>query len=92
MPRPPKVTRHDLERLLIRAGAPVSATDLSASLTVNRTTVVRCLADFGDDDLITLGATRSTRYALRRSIPGAGSSWPIYRLDETGRASEWARP
>jgi hypothetical protein len=44
------------------AREPVSATDLAARFRVNRTTIVRTLADFGGE-LVTMGATRSTRYA-----------------------------
>ncbi len=56
---------------------------------MNRTTVARMLPDFGDE-LVTLGATRSTRYLLRRPIRNIGNRWPIYRLDGEGRAEEWA--
>ena len=57
----------------------------SAVLRVNRTTSVRALTDFGDE-LVTIGATRSTRYALRRPVGNAGSRWPIYVVDESGQA------
>jgi hypothetical protein len=50
---------------------------------------VRTLADLGPE-LVTLGATRSTRYALRRPLANAGSAWPIYRIDAQGRAQPWA--
>ncbi len=88
MPRPPTITRDRLVPL-IRSRGPVSATELAALMGVNRTTVGRALRDFGDE-LVTLGATRSTRYLLRRSVRGIGSRWPIHRIDESGRASEWA--
>ena len=84
MARPTKITREKLAPL-IRARGPVSATELAAVLRVNRTTIVRVLADFGDE-LVTMGATRSTRYALRRPVGNAGNRWPIYAVDESGRA------
>ena len=57
--QPAQITRQNLAPLLwLRA--PISATDLAAALRVNRTTIVRALADFGDE-LVTMGATRSTR-------------------------------
>jgi hypothetical protein len=56
---------------------------------VNRTTISRALPDFGGD-LVTLGATRSTRYVLRREIRNSGSRWPVFRIGEDGKASEWA--
>ena len=88
MARLPQITRENLAPL-IRARGPVSATELAAVLRVNRTTIVRALADFGDE-LVTMGATRSTRYALRRLVGNAGSRWPIYAIDEAGQARLWA--
>ncbi len=88
MARPAQMTRENLAPL-IRARGPVSATELAALLRVNRTTIARALPDFGDE-LVTLGATRSTRYLLRRGIRNIGNRWRIYRLDAVGRASEWA--
>jgi hypothetical protein len=88
MARPPQITRESLAPL-IRARGPVSATELASALRVNRTTIARTLPDFGDE-LVTLGATRSTRYLLRRGIRNIGSRWPVYRIGEDGRAREWA--
>lgn len=88
MARPPQITRENLAPL-IRARGPVSATELAAALRVNRTTIARTLPDFGEE-LVTLGATRSTRYLLLRGIRNIGSRWPVFRIGEDGRASEWA--
>ena len=52
---------------------PVSAVDMAARLRVNRTTIVRGLADMGDE-VVSMGATRRTRYALRRVHPECGES------------------
>lgn len=89
MARPPVTTIRELAPLL-RSRAPVSATELARALGVNRATIGRVLSGFGSD-LITMGAARATRYALRRDIRGAGNQWPVYRINEQGRASEWAR-
>lgn len=59
-------------------------------LAVNRTTIVRTLQDFGEE-LVTIGAARSTRYLLRRDIRNVGNQWPIYRMDANGRATAWAQ-
>ena len=67
MARPAQITRQSLTPYLLGRREPVSATELAAVLRVNRTTIVRALADFGDD-LVVMGATRSTRYALRRPV------------------------
>lgn len=56
---------------------------------VHRTSVVRALSGFGED-LATLGATRSTRYVMRRSVRHVGCRWPIFRIDAHGHAREWA--
>ena len=88
MARPTQITREILAPL-IRARGPVSATELAAALGVNRTTIVRALVEFGDE-LVTMGATRSTRYALRRPVWIAGNRWPIYSVDESGQARLWA--
>lgn len=88
MARPAQITRENLAPL-IRARGPVSATELASALRVNRTTIARALPDFGDE-LVTLGATRSTRYLLRRGIRNIGNRWPIFRIGEDGRAIEWA--
>jgi hypothetical protein len=88
MARPAQITRENLAPL-IRARGPISATELAALLRVNRTTIARTLPDLGDE-LVTLGATRSTRYLLRREIRNIGNRWPLYRVDADGRAGEWA--
>lgn len=88
MARPAQITREILAPL-IRARGPVSATELAALLRVNRTTIARTLPDFGEE-LVTLGATRSTRYLLRQGIRNIGNRWPIYHIDAEGRAGEWA--
>ncbi len=84
MARPAETTREILTPL-IQARGPISATELAALLRVNRTTIARTLPDFGDD-LVTLGATRSTRYLLRRTIRNIGNRWPLYLMDREGRA------
>jgi hypothetical protein len=88
MARPPRITRENLAPL-IRARGPISATELAGLLRVNRTTIARTLPDL-EDELVTLGATRSTRYLLRREIRNIGIRWPLYRVDADGRAGEWA--
>ncbi|GAA5124359.1 type II toxin-antitoxin system HipA family toxin YjjJ [Luteolibacter yonseiensis] len=88
MARPAHITFETLIPL-IRARGPISATELGGLARVNRTTIVRILPDFGDE-LVTLGATRSTRYLLRRRIRNIGNRWRIYRIDASGRAEQWA--
>lgn len=87
MARPPKITSHDLQNRLTADG-PASAAELSTRLGVDRSTITRTLAGLGGD-LVSLGATRRTRYALRRKVREIASSFPIYRIDATGRAEAW---
>jgi len=88
MARPAQITREKLVPFLYRR-EPVSAATMAAALGVNRSTIVRALARFGKD-LVVLGNTRNTRYALRRPIRNLGSRWPIYQMDKSGRAALWA--
>ena len=87
MARPRSISPRDLAPLL-RSRGPVSAIELSVALGVNRSTVVRGLALFGEE-LVSMGKTRRTRYALRRDIGAYGNAWPVYRIDESGRAEKW---
>lgn len=80
---------HDIRLQLLGARRPVSATELASTLRVNRTTIARAMANIGID-LLTMGATRSTRYLLRRNIRNIGNRWPIYRINDCGQAAQWA--
>ena len=72
MARPIQITRQALEPLLLHRG-PVSATELADALGVNRSSIVRALDVVFGPELATLGATRSTRYVLRRDLFTAGN-------------------
>ena len=87
MARPRSISPRDIAPLL-RSRGPVSAIELSVALGVNRSTVVRGLALFGEE-LLSMGKTRRTRYALRRDLGAYGNAWPVYRIDESGRAEKW---
>lgn len=66
----------------------MSAADLAARWRVDRSTIVRTLGELGSD-VVSVGATRRTRYALRRKVRDTGTTFPIYRIDATGRAEAW---
>ena len=89
MPRPAQISTADLT-LRLQVGGALTAQALAAALRVNQSTVSRGLARLGEA-VVTLGAARRARYALRRAVRSAGDRWPVYRVDATGRASEWAR-
>jgi hypothetical protein len=87
MGRPPKISARDLSLRLMTEG-PTSAADLAARWHVDRSTVVRTLGEIGSD-LVSVGATRRTRYALRRKVRESDTTFPLYRIDATGRAKAW---
>lgn len=55
---------------------------LTAALDISRPTLARAVADL--PEVVRLGRTRATQYALARDIRGE-SSWPLYRLDGAAR-------
>lgn len=78
--------------LHLQAGGPWSAEDLAKRLKVSRPTVQRALKQLGPQ-VVKLGVTRRTRYALKRSVVGKQHTFRITRLNSTGRqlAHEWAQ-
>lgn len=87
MARPSKITARDLA-LRLMADGPSQAADLAARLRVDRSTITRTLSALGAD-LVSLGATRRTRYALRRNVRETDTTFPLYRIDMAGRAEAW---
>jgi hypothetical protein len=61
-----------------------SAQDLVKGLRVSQATVSRQIAELGSR-VERIGRGPSSRYALRRSIRGAGTTWPVYRQEPSGR-------
>lgn len=71
------------------AHGPSTASDLAAFLRVDRSTITRTLVDLAPH-VARLGATRRTRYALRRNLRDLAPEWPLYRIDTQGEAHHWA--
>jgi DNA-binding transcriptional ArsR family regulator len=68
---------------------PSSAASLVRALGVSQPTLSRTLGELERERLIVrIGATRGTRYALRRQIDAIGSEWPLWRVDEAGNLRE----
>jgi hypothetical protein len=88
VPRPRHV---DLSALSLRlqAQGPLTAQALASTFGVDRSNISRALSALGPP-LVRLGATRGTSYALRRSVRTLGHSFPIRRIDATGRPHDWA--
>ncbi len=71
---------------------PTSSTGLLKALQLPGATVARALDHLQrEGEVVRVGATRSTRYALPRLVPEAGSSWPVFRIDTAGRVSQFGR-
>jgi len=82
--RPVNLTaRLALDNLLKRNTLP-SAKFLSDSLGISLPTMHRILAS-RNEDVLRLGTTKSSRYALKRPIRGELTTLPIYQVNEQGK-------
>lgn len=88
MPRPTKLSIDRLILLLTNQG-PISAPDLAAELGVDATTVTRAIGRLGDR-VASIGATRRTRYLLRRPMLRDQSMFVIFRIHPGGQSEPWA--
>jgi hypothetical protein len=78
--------------LRLQAGGPQPAQALAATFRVDRSNISRALARPElASQLVRLGTTRGTNYALRRSVRGLGDTFAVRRVDAAGRAEEWAQ-
>lgn len=78
-----KVRPDDLRLYLSRHPCASSAEACHALKDINRSTLMRLVAQLGDA-VIRRGAARRSRYALRRPLRGHQGSLPLYRIDEVG--------
>lgn len=75
----------------LRAG-PASSTSLLRALQLPRPTLTRALQNLQrEGEVMKVGATRAARYALPRTVRGAGSRWPVFQVDTAGRVHEFGR-
>lgn len=82
-----KLRTDDLTRIL-REHPRAGSTELCARLDgISRATLTRALKRLGDAVIIG-GASRRTRYALRRPLRGSATPIPLYRIDEHGQGHE----
>lgn len=68
---------------------PAAAAALAQALAVSVPTLHRMLAELGGE-VQSAGAARRSRHALRRALRGEFGPWPLYAVDEEGRAAEVA--
>src|SRR5882724_13302562 len=74
---------------LRRNGVSTSAA-IQRDLAVGQATLSRAIGALGDE-VVRIGGGRSTRYALLRKLPGLGSSWPLFRVNEAGEPASLGR-
>lgn len=66
-----------------------SSAELESALGQSQSTVSRLLRDLiSRGQVIRLGTTRGSRYAMSRAVDGIGASWPLRRIDEHGAPHE----
>lgn len=65
----------------------VSSAELASTLGVSQPTVSRGLAALGGR-VVKIGRTRATQYGLSREVGRHGNHWPVYRIDQQGKAHE----
>lgn len=74
--------RERLNAILYQGAA--AAADLASRLGVSVPTILRILADRGDE-IVRIGRTNKARYALRRPLRGVAKAVPLFRVDKQGR-------
>jgi hypothetical protein len=90
MPRKRQIQPADLT-LRLQSLGPQSAQAMAAALGVDRSGISRALSlPVLARQLIRLGTTRGTSYALRRPVRSLGDTFPLRRIDAEGRAHDWA--
>lgn len=81
-----------LLNILRAQGGIATSAELQARLGVSQPTVSRALAPLLQAGTVRkVGAARSQRYVLLRSIPGVGSEVPVMRVDSSGRIGPFGR-
>ncbi|HSD39541.1 MAG TPA: type II toxin-antitoxin system HipA family toxin YjjJ [Rhodocyclaceae bacterium] len=76
--------RQTTDLLTALSAGPQPAGALIESLGVSRQTLSRLVTAAGSE-VFRYGSARATTYAARRSLAG-NSTWPVYRIDDDGRA------
>ena len=74
--------------LALQANGAMAARALAQTLSISQATLSRRIARLGPA-IERIGASVSTRYAVRRSLRHLGDHWPVYRIDERGQPARW---
>jgi hypothetical protein len=87
----PNLTQKALQALR-RQGGVLTSAELQAQLGVSQPTASRALAPLIQSGQVQkVGAARSQRYVLPRTVPGVGRTVPVVRIDTRGQATPFAR-
>ncbi len=87
----PDLTQKALQTLR-RQGGVLTSAELQAQLGVSQPTASRALAPLIQSGQVQkVGAARSQRYVLPRTVPGVGRAVPVMRIDARGQATPFAR-
>jgi len=78
-----KVTLNDLRQALMKHPRASGAELCRLLKGVNRSTVMRLVAQI-EGEVIRRSGSRRTRYVLRRALRGRNDSLPLYRIDVSG--------
>lgn len=60
-----------------------TSAQLQRQFKVSQPTLSRTIRQLGES-VVRIGGGRSARYGLRRTLPGIGSSWPVFVVDHNG--------
>ena len=91
MPNPNDLTQQALQTLR-RQGSVLSSAELQASLGVSQPTVSRALSPLIQSGQVQkVGAARSQRYVLARTVPGVGREVLVMRVNTLGQPTPFAR-
>ena len=91
MPKPSDLTQKALQTLR-RQGSLLTSAELQASLGVSQSTVSRALSPLIQSGQVQkVGAARSQRYVLARSVPGVGREVRVMRINALGQPTPFAR-
>jgi HipA-like C-terminal domain len=71
------------------SAGPASASALLRALGISQPTLSRAITALQREGrVIKMGSTRNACYGLLRTIPGAGSSWPVFQVQSSGALHE----
>jgi DNA-binding transcriptional ArsR family regulator len=84
------ISRQVTSLLNILARGPAAALELAQALGIHQTNISRALKPLEQSGQVVrlLGRTRGARYGLARDVGSVGSSWPLYKIDAQGAATE----